>query len=127
MKCSYIEVNGKGRLVYKDPITDKGKKSMKGILMLEKDGNKYYTRENIPTHWKKYGTVADGNKRGYTCCMKTVFKDGALYGTNLDNIRGRIEKTMISQRLTNFSKDVMPELRLPPTMNSQRRPVSATV
>jgi len=59
--------------------------------------------------------------------LKTVFKDGALYGTHLDNIRGRIEKFMISRRLSNFSNDEMPELVLPPTTISQKPPVLATV
>lgn len=122
MKCSYIEVNGKGRSVFKDPITDKGKTSMKGTLRLVKQKNNVY-KTYEETH------LLDGWKHceGTVNCLKTVLKDGTLYGTHLDNIRGRIEKTMISQRLANFSKDVMPELRLPPTMNSQTRPVSATV
>lgn len=34
MKCSYIEVNGVGREVYKDPITDQGKTSKRGRLAL---------------------------------------------------------------------------------------------
>lgn len=42
-KCSYIEVNGKGRDVYKQPITDSGKNSKRGRLILTKDGGKYHT------------------------------------------------------------------------------------
>lgn len=34
MKCSYAVVDGVGRDVFKDPITDKGKKSKKGRIKL---------------------------------------------------------------------------------------------
>tara|TARA_B100001248_G_scaffold262421_1_gene258305 strand:+ start:3918 stop:5159 length:1242 start_codon:yes stop_codon:yes gene_type:complete len=45
-KCSYIEINGIGRKVYKNPITDPGKKSFKGLVTLQKDNNgKYETME----------------------------------------------------------------------------------
>lgn len=44
MKCSAIEVNGEWRDVFKDPVTDKGKQSKKGRLMLFKgDDGKYFT------------------------------------------------------------------------------------
>jgi nicotinic acid phosphoribosyltransferase len=39
-KCSYVEVAGVSRVVFKDPITDKGKLSKKGRLALvERDGS----------------------------------------------------------------------------------------
>lgn len=38
IKCCYIVVNGKGRKVFKDPITSKGKKSKAGLLKLVKIG-----------------------------------------------------------------------------------------
>ena len=42
-KCSEAIVNGERRDVYKDPITDHGKKSKKGRLKLVKDQNGYKT------------------------------------------------------------------------------------
>eukprot|EP00730_Choanoeca_flexa_P002394 TRINITY_DN11033_c0_g1_i1.p1 TRINITY_DN11033_c0_g1~~TRINITY_DN11033_c0_g1_i1.p1 ORF type:complete len:477 (+),score=116.29 TRINITY_DN11033_c0_g1_i1:148-1578(+) len=42
-KCSAIEVDGELRGVFKDPITDKGKKSKKGVLSLEKTAEGYVT------------------------------------------------------------------------------------
>jgi nicotinamide phosphoribosyltransferase len=42
-KCSEAIVNGERRDVYKDPITDHGKKSKKGRLKLVKDGAGYKT------------------------------------------------------------------------------------
>jgi nicotinamide phosphoribosyltransferase len=36
-KCSEVQVNGKVRDVFKDPVTDPGKKSKKGRLTLERN------------------------------------------------------------------------------------------
>jgi nicotinamide phosphoribosyltransferase len=41
MKCSAIKVNGEWRHVFKDPITDQGKKSKSGRVTLYKDKNGY--------------------------------------------------------------------------------------
>ncbi len=43
MKCSYTEVDGIGIDVYKDPITDSGKKSKKGIQALIKEDGVFKT------------------------------------------------------------------------------------
>jgi nicotinamide phosphoribosyltransferase len=37
MKASYIEINGRGHDVYKDPITDTGKRSKRGLLGVARD------------------------------------------------------------------------------------------
>lgn len=52
MKCSAAVVNGLAVDVYKDPITDHGKRSKKGFLVLNKDekGNFYTDRKD--TGWK---------------------------------------------------------------------------
>ena len=43
MKCSYAVVNGEGRDVYKDPITDKSKKSKRGLIKLITVNGNYST------------------------------------------------------------------------------------
>lgn len=43
MKCSYAVINGEGRDVYKDPITDKSKKSKRGLIKLITVNGKYST------------------------------------------------------------------------------------
>lgn len=43
MKCSATKIGDKWNDVYKDPITDQGKKSKKGVLALTYDGEKYVT------------------------------------------------------------------------------------
>lgn len=64
-KCSYAEINGKGVNVFKDPMTDPGKKSKKGILSVELvDG--------------VYTTLCDGNHNPKTDIMRTVFLNGEL-------------------------------------------------
>lgn len=46
MKCSAIQVNGEWRDVYKDPITDKGKKSKRGKLKLVEHQGKLVTMDS---------------------------------------------------------------------------------
>lgn len=48
MKCSAAVVDGHVVDVYKDPITDKGKKSKTGYMSLLKGENGLYTKKNIP-------------------------------------------------------------------------------
>jgi nicotinamide phosphoribosyltransferase len=45
MKCSAVKINGDWIDVFKDPITDSGKKSKKGRISLFKEDNKFY---NLP-------------------------------------------------------------------------------
>jgi len=75
-KCSWIQVNGEGRDVYKDPVTSKGKKSKPGRLTLLFDPYRgYFTAPE-----------AAGGK-GFDC-LETVFEDGVLLRTqSLDEIR----------------------------------------
>lgn len=44
-KCSYIEVNGQGVNVFKQPVTDPGKTSKKGLLTLEQNNDQFRTIE----------------------------------------------------------------------------------
>jgi len=65
MKCSAIRVNGEWRDVYKDPITDPGKRSMKGRLKLVKDVDNYIT---VTEHDKMFYILHDE--------LRTVFIEG---------------------------------------------------
>lgn len=65
MKCSAIRVNGEWRNVYKDPITDPGKRSMKGRLKLVKDIDNYIT---VTEHDKMFHVLHDE--------LQTVFIEG---------------------------------------------------
>lgn len=65
MKASYAVIDGKDVDVYKDPVTDPGKQSKKGLLGLYKDGDRLFT--------DRYDYASN-----YPNQLKTVFEDGAL-------------------------------------------------
>lgn len=64
-KTTYIEVNGRPRNVYKDPITDRKKKSHKGLLMVELGEEVKVFEECTP------GLEEQGD-------LMTVFEDGEI-------------------------------------------------
>lgn len=82
MKATYGEVNGEGREIFKDPITDDGtKRSKKGLLCVMEDDN-----SNVVCYdgcsWEQEG-------KGM---LKSVFKDSKLIKeTNLEEIRNRLK------------------------------------
>lgn len=74
MKCSAVKVDGHWREVYKDPITDLGKRSKRGRLGLVKDGDKVRT---VPEY------EAEGQD-----LLQTVFENGVLVKeTTFDEVR----------------------------------------
>ena len=80
MKASAVKVNGLIRDVYKDPITDKGKISKKGILALT-------YRCGIGCGWS---TVRRENLRGEKNYLEVVYRNGQLLRSqSLKEIRGR--------------------------------------
>lgn len=73
IKATYVEVNGESRNIFKDPITDSGKRSHKGLLALTKTYNPdtgygYYHTEQECTWEQEKGGL-----------LKTVFKNGSLF------------------------------------------------
>lgn len=83
MKCSAAFVNGKWVDVFKDPITDKGKQSKKGLLKLvrNKETNQYGT-------WNHYDQYFDIAKD----VLEPVYKDGEVLKTiTFDEVRKNAE------------------------------------
>ena len=82
MKCSAIRVNGEWRDVYKDPITDKGKRSKRGLLaLIEVDG--------------LYQTVTQ-DEAGSTGSLKVRYKDGKLFNqTTFAEVRERANQPFV--------------------------------
>jgi nicotinamide phosphoribosyltransferase len=85
IKATYCEVDGKPRPIEKDPITDHGKRSKKGLLMLEKFktelGVCYQTLDQCEPEEEARGE------------LRTVYSNGHLYyDQNLDGIRMRLEE-----------------------------------
>lgn len=79
-KATYIEVNGEGREIFKDPITDDGtKKSKKGMLSVHEIDGKLIVKDQ-----QSWGDENTG-------LLKTVFSDGTLTRTTtLSEIRTRL-------------------------------------
>lgn len=67
MKATYGEVDGKGREIFKDPITDDGtKKSAKGLIKVVKENGTYKLIDQVSWEEEQQGE------------MKEVFRDGKL-------------------------------------------------
>ena len=80
MKATYGEVNGEGRAIFKDPITDDGtKKSAKGLMKIELENGIYKLIDEVFWAEEKQGE------------LKEVFRDGKLLiEHSLSEIRSRI-------------------------------------
>jgi nicotinamide phosphoribosyltransferase len=82
MKATYGEVNGQGREIFKDPITDDGtKKSAKGLMRINLENGIFTLKDQA---------IWDEEKGGE---LKEVFRDGKLLiNQSLTDIRIRIKK-----------------------------------
>lgn len=80
MKCSAIEIDGKWHNVFKDPVTDKGKTSKKGRIMLWKTHDRGWVTKGIDS------VIFPGDEEA----LRMVFREGQIFGEeNLDQIRAR--------------------------------------
>lgn len=77
VKATYCEVDGKGYELFKDPVTDSGmKKSAKGLIRVEKEGDDFVLYDQQTIEQEKLGA------------LETVFLDGKLVKeTSLSEIR----------------------------------------
>lgn len=67
MKATYGEVNGEGRAIFKDPVTDDGtKKSAKGLMQLRWENGRYQLLDDVSREEEMEGE------------LKEVFRDGKL-------------------------------------------------
>jgi len=81
MKATYGEVAGKGREIYKDPITDDGtKKSAKGLMKIIKENGEYKLIDQVSWEEEKQGE------------LREVYRDGKiLIDEKLSEIRLRVK------------------------------------
>lgn len=83
VKATWVNKNGKGVDVYKDPKTDKKKKSAKGLLRVELEDGKYVLYDQQTPEQEQQGE------------LKEVFRDGKLvHETSLSEIRERVKKSL---------------------------------
>ena len=82
MKATYVEKNGEGFEIFKDPVTDSGmKKSAKGLLKVIQGENGYELKDQIT--WEEFN--AEDNE------LKLVYLEGAFYNEKtLTEIRNTI-------------------------------------
>ncbi len=80
MKATYVEVNGEGREIFKNPVTDDGtKRSATGLLQVKKLNGKYVLNDKVSWQQEKDSELI------------TVFKDGQLVKDySLREIRERL-------------------------------------
>jgi len=85
MKATYGEVNGVGREIFKDPVTDDGtKKSAKGLLRVELENGKYKLYDQA-----SWGEEGKGS-------LREVFRDGKiLIDEKLSDIRKRVKERVL--------------------------------
>lgn len=85
MKATWCQVNGEGREIFKDPKTDDGtKKSLKGLICVQSDGNKYIAEDQV--------TKEQEDKS----CLQTVFEDGKLVKErSLSHIRANVNNSIV--------------------------------
>ncbi|MCI5051074.1 MAG: nicotinate phosphoribosyltransferase [Candidatus Pacebacteria bacterium] len=82
IKATYVEVDGIPREIEKDPITDRKKKSHKGLLKLRYSEEEGYVTEDQVTFEQESETL-----------LKPVFKDGQILQTQkFEDIRSRVEE-----------------------------------
>ena len=81
MKATYGEVNGEGRAIFKDPITDDGtKKSAKGLMKITLENGAYKLTDNVVWEDEKQGELVE------------IFQDGKLLvDWNLADIRKKMK------------------------------------
>lgn len=82
VKSTYGEVNGVGREIFKDPVTDGGvKRSARGLLSVVRERGMYRLLDRQPS------ITMPG------CCLETVFQDGALVrNQRFRDIRERLHR-----------------------------------
>ncbi len=81
IKATFATVNGEHRELFKDPITDPGKRSHKGLMRLDLVDGRYITTDRLTEAEEKGGL------------LKEVYRDGKLTNeTTFDEIRVLVRK-----------------------------------
>jgi len=84
MKATYVEIDGVGQAIFKDPKTDSGtKKSAKGLLRVDKVDGEYVLTSDVSIEEEMSGE------------LKTVFLNGYLFrNESIETIRNRVKESM---------------------------------
>ena len=81
MKATYVELDGVGQAIFKDPVTDSGtKKSAKGLLCVDRDEQGFYLGDQATQEQEEFGNL-----------LRTVFIDGKIVvNESFADIRSRL-------------------------------------
>lgn len=91
MKCSAAFIDGEWVEVYKDPITDQGKKSKRGRLDLVKIGGVYHTVRHEDLEFQN-AIAAETGEFIVPSELKLRYRNGEMFNrTNLEEIRYRVK------------------------------------
>ena len=91
IKATYVEVNGEGIAIEKDPITDPGKKSLKGLLAL------FPARAPFPYGYRTHDQQSEFDEDCDESMLGTVFLDGtAPIFSDIDDVRERRAGEVVS-------------------------------
>lgn len=87
MKATYVEVNGEGREIFKDPITDDGmKKSAKGLMQVQRLHGSHGVSNYILKDEVSWEEESQGD-------LKTLYKDGEFHNlTTLTKVRDILKR-----------------------------------
>lgn len=81
IKATFARVNGENRELFKDPITDPGKSSHKGLMRLDIGAEGYFTTDQVSEAGEKCGI------------LRTVFRDGVIHNRQtFAEIRARVRE-----------------------------------
>lgn len=83
VKSSWCQINGEGKIIFKEPKTASWKKSLKGLCKVIYENNKYIVQDQVTQEEENSG------------CLEVVFENGNIFNpTRLQNIRNNIEFTI---------------------------------
>lgn len=87
MKATNTICNGKSIEIFKDPMTDDGvKKSLKGLIMVSKEGDNYTVEDQVTPKQEARG------------CLQVVFRNSNLESeVTLDQVRERVTQHILKQ------------------------------
>lgn len=89
IKATYVEVDGKPREIEKDPITDPGKKSLKGLLALHR---------SVAGSWETEDQCCRADEQGGY--LEPVFENGKIVRrASLHNVRKLVDEAVESELL----------------------------
>ena len=91
MKATYVEVNGEGREIFKNPVTDDGtKKSATGLLFVGKFVDNF---DEVDGEIRLVDKVTWKIESGDAGLLQTIYKDGEFQNqTTLTEIKARLAK-----------------------------------